>query len=136
MEELPSAMQPRRSSSSPCSTFRRVQDACAQKEAPMYSFLDWFEAVRYRWRTVAAAVFLTVFVTLIYLAIAPKSYTATATLLVDQQQIEPVDEAKNGSTQSVIGTQADLVRSPYVASQAAMLAGLDRDPKYVEEWRS
>jgi polysaccharide biosynthesis transport protein len=102
----------------------------------MYSFLDWFEAVRYRWRTVAAAVFLTVFVTLIYLAIAPKSYTATATLLVDQQQIEPVDEAKNESTQSVIGTQADLVRSPYVASQAAMLAGLNRDPKYVEEWRS
>ena len=102
----------------------------------MYSFLDWFEAVRYRWRVVAAAVFLTVFVTLIYLAVAPKTYTATASLLVDQQQTEPVDEVKNGSSQSVIGTQADLVKSPYVASQAAVLAGLDRDPHYVAEWRS
>jgi uncharacterized protein involved in exopolysaccharide biosynthesis len=36
----------------------------------------------------------------------------------------------------VIGTQADLVKSPYVASQAAVLAGLDRDPRYVAEWRS
>jgi polysaccharide biosynthesis transport protein len=102
----------------------------------MFSFLDWFEAVRYRWRIVAAAVFLTVFMALIYLAAAPKSYTATATLLVDQQQAEPVDEAKSGSSQSVIGTQADLVRSPYVASQAAVLAGLDHDPQYVAEWRS
>jgi uncharacterized protein involved in exopolysaccharide biosynthesis len=39
----------------------------------MFSFLDWFEAVRYRWRIVAAAVFLTVFMALIYLAAAPKS---------------------------------------------------------------
>lgn len=102
----------------------------------MYSFLDWFEAVRFRWRIVAASVFLTVFVTLVFLAVAPKSYTATSTLLVDQQQAEPVDEGKDGSSQSVIGTQADLVRSPYVASQAAVLSGLDHDPQYVEEWRS
>src|SRR5690348_1778647 len=104
MEGLHSATQLRRSSSLPCSIFRRVQSVCAQREAPMYSFLDWFEAVRYRWRVVAAAVFLTVFVTLIYLAVAPKTYTATASLLVDQQQTEPVDEVKNGSSQSVIGT--------------------------------
>ncbi|MFL6736049.1 MAG: Wzz/FepE/Etk N-terminal domain-containing protein [Sphingomonas sp.] len=101
----------------------------------MYSFLDWFEAVRYRWRMVAAAALFTLLTALVYLAAAPKTYTATANLLVDQQQLEPVDPAKGGSSQSVIGTQADLVRSPTVAARAAVLAGLDRDPQYVSEWK-
>lgn len=101
----------------------------------MYSFLDWFEAVRYRWKLVAAAAFVTLLTALVYLAIAPKTYTASANLLVDQQQREPVDPNKGGSSQSVIGTQADLVRSPTVAARAAVLAQLDHDPKYVAEWR-
>lgn len=102
----------------------------------MYSFLDWFEAVRYRWRVVAGAVIVTFLATIIYLAVAPKTYTATASLLMDEQQREPVDPTKTGSSQSIIGTQADLVRSPSVAAQAAVLARLDHDPQYIEEWRT
>ncbi len=101
----------------------------------MYSFIDWFEAVRYRWKMVAAAGLFTLLTALVYLAAAPKTYTATANLLVDTQQLEPVDPAKGGSSQSVIGTQADLVRSPTVAARAAVLAGLDHDPQYIRDWQ-
>lgn len=85
---------------------------------------------------VATAVVVTLLATFIYLATAPKTYTATASVLVDQQQREPVDQVKTGSTQSIIGTQADLVRSPSVAAQAAVLARLDRDRNYIAEWRT
>lgn len=101
----------------------------------MYSFLDWLEAVRYRWRVVAAAVVLALLTALLYLALASKTYTATATLLVDQQQQEPV-ASKDGSSQTVIPTQADLIQSPNVAHDAAVLAGLDRDSQYLADWRS
>lgn len=100
----------------------------------MYSFLDWLEAVRYRWKIVAGAVAVTVACAFAFLLIAAKSYTATATLLVDQQQQEPVDP-KSGASQTVIPTQADLIQSPSVAHEAAVRAGLDKDSEYIAEWR-
>ena len=100
----------------------------------MYSFLDWLEAVRYRWKVVAAAVAVALLTGFIYLVATSKSYTATATLLVDQQQQEPVDQ-KNDQGQTVIRTQADLIQSPNVAHDAALISGLNRDSDYIADWR-
>ena len=100
----------------------------------MYSFLDWLEAIRYRWRILAAAVAVALLAAFAYLAFAAKSYTATSTLLVDQQQQEPVNPA-NGASQTVIPTQTDLIQSPSVAHDAAVRAGLDKDSDYIAEWQ-
>jgi uncharacterized protein involved in exopolysaccharide biosynthesis len=100
----------------------------------VYSFLDWLEAVRYRWRIVAVVVAAALAAAFVFLLVAAKSYTATATLLIDQQQQEPVDP-KSGASQTVIPTQADLIQSPSVAHDAAVRAGLDKDSDYIAEWR-
>lgn len=104
----------------------------------MHSFLDWFEAVRFRWKLVALSTALLALLALLYLSVTPRTYTAQSSLLVDTQQTDPVSEENDGSeaaTRSIMATQADLVRSPSVAGQAAVMAGLDKDPRYIAQWR-
>jgi succinoglycan biosynthesis transport protein ExoP len=103
----------------------------------LYSFVDWIEAARFRWKLVAAITGLSTLLALLYLAITPQRYVAQSSLIVDRQQSDPVDETKGdkSSSRAVMATQADLVRSPQVAAGAAKAAGLDKDPAYIAEWR-
>jgi uncharacterized protein involved in exopolysaccharide biosynthesis len=61
-------------------------------------------------------------------------------LLVDTRQADPISDdggpADQSNTRTIMATQADLVRSPHVAGQAAVMAGLDKDPRYIAQWRS
>ena len=103
----------------------------------MHSFLDWIEAARYRWKLVAISAALAFLAALIYLALTPRTYSAQASLIVDTQQPDPVEgETAGGSNRAVMTTQADLIRTPRVAAEAAVAAGLDKDPAYIAEWRS
>lgn len=102
----------------------------------MHSLLDWIEAVRFRWKLVALTTALLTLFALVYLALSPKSYTAQASLIIDTEQPDPLDDQeKQANYRSMIATQADLVRSPRVAAEAALLAGLHKDPRYISEWR-
>ncbi len=105
----------------------------------MHSFLDWFEAVRFRWKLVALSAAALALLALLYLAVTPRKYTAHSSLLVDAQQANPVAENGGGDRQamlrSIMATQADLVRSPTVAGQAAVMAGLDKDQRYIAQWQ-
>jgi uncharacterized protein involved in exopolysaccharide biosynthesis len=78
---------------------------------------------------------LTLLAAIVFIAVMPKTYTAEASLLVDQQQQQPVDPAKGAPSQSILDTASDLIQSPGVAAQAAGLAQLNHDSNYVSEWR-
>lgn len=105
----------------------------------MHSYLDWIEAVRFRWKLVALSTGVLALLALLYLALSPRTYTAQSSLLVDTQQADPISEEggrpDSNATRQIMATQADLIRSPTVAGQAAVLAGLDKDPRYVAQWR-
>lgn len=106
----------------------------------MLSFLDWFEAVRYRWRLVAFMVALFAVLAILFIIVAPKTYTASASLLLDTRGPDPLkDEGEKNTSdnniRSMMATQADLVRSPTVAARAAALAGITKDPAYIAKWR-
>lgn len=105
----------------------------------MHSLLDWIEAVRFRWKLVAATTALMAVAALVYLSLSPRTYTAYASLIVDREQPDPVEGQSNdrgAHSDAVMATQADLVRSPRVAGEAAVLAGLDKEPSYIAEWRA
>lgn len=103
----------------------------------MLSILDWIEAIRFRWKLVALGIGGCVGLAILYLAVAPRTYVATSSLLLDVTAPDPVaeDDAKNEEARrSAVATQADLVRSPNVAGEAAKIAGLQREPAYRQQW--
>ena len=105
----------------------------------MLSFYDWAEAVRYRWKLVALVAGVLSLLALLYIAVAPRTYTATSSLLLDTGAPDPLGDENSGGNRednrAVIATQADLIRSPHVAGNAAVMSGLAKDPNYIAEWR-
>ena len=104
----------------------------------MLSFYDWMDAIRYRWKLVALAMGVVVLLGIFYVAAMPRVYTATSSLLLDTGAPDPVSDEGGGrqqDTRAVIATQADLVRSPHVSGNAAVLSGIAKDPRYIAEWR-
>lgn len=105
----------------------------------MLSLPDWIDAVRYRLKLVAVVTGVFALLALVYILVAPRSYTATSSLLLDTGAPDPVsDEKASGrpeDNRAVIATQADLIRSPHVAGNAAIVAGFDKDPRYIADWR-
>ena len=105
----------------------------------MLSVYDWIDAVRYRWKLLALATGLLTLLALLYIVIAPRTYTATSSLLLDTGAPDPLSDAPGGGNnddnRAVIATQADLVRSPHVAGNAAVVSGIAKDPRYIAEWR-
>jgi len=103
------------------------------------SFYDWIDAIRYRWKLVALAAGLLGVLAFMYIAAAPRTYTATSSLLLDTGSADPLSDnsspGRQQDSRAVIATQADLVRSPHVAGNAASLSGVAKDPAYIERWR-
>lgn len=110
-----------------------------RKVAGITHIADILDIVRYRWRLVVACCAVFAILALAYVALVPRTYSATASLLLDTGAPDPMSEA--GATEgpsdnrTIVATQADLVRSPRVAGQAAIVSGLAKDPRYVERWR-
>lgn len=105
----------------------------------MLSFYDWIDAIRFRWKLVAAATGLLLVLAIMYILVAPRTYTATSSLLLDTGAPDPLSDDKSGGrpadNRAVVATQADLIRSPHVAGNAAALSGIAKDPRYIEKWR-
>ncbi|RST32020.1 hypothetical protein HMF7854_15105 [Sphingomonas ginkgonis] len=105
----------------------------------MYSFLDWIDAVRYRWKLVALVTGVIGLLAILYIGTAPRKYTASASLLLDSRAPDPIKAEDNplspDQTRNAMATQADLIRSPNVATQAAVIAGYDKNPGYVQAWQ-
>ncbi|MET0179025.1 MAG: Wzz/FepE/Etk N-terminal domain-containing protein, partial [Novosphingobium sp.] len=105
----------------------------------MLSFADWVDAIRYRWKIVAAIAALFAVLGCLYIAVAPRSYRATSSLLLDIQGPDPTKEStadeKKVEASEVIATQVDLIKSPNVTDQAAATSGIAKDPAMVAKWR-
>lgn len=100
---------------------------------------DILDILRYRWKLVAASCAVFALLALVYVALVPRTYTATASLLLDTGAPDPMSEAGESDevsdNRTIVATQADLVRSPRVAGQAAIISGLAKDARYIERWR-
>lgn len=95
--------------------------------------------LRARWRTVALTWAAIVAAALIVSLALPARYEATATLLVDLNGPDPLAAQgvfrPAGSLSTHMATQVDILKSEDVAIGAVRIAGLDRDPKWREEWQ-
>ena len=105
----------------------------------MLSIYNWIDAIRYRWKLVVFAMAMLALLGIVYVAVTPRVYTATSSLLLNTGAPDPVSDENGGGRQqdnrAVIATQADLVRSPHVSGNAAVLSGIAKDPRYIAEWR-
>ncbi|MEG3153843.1 GumC family protein [Sphingomonas sp. RB1R13] len=105
----------------------------------MLSFADWIEAVRFRWKLVALVTFVLTLIALLYVIIAPRSYQASSSLLLDTRAADPLRDNKSDDSKDnareIIATQADLIRSPSVSDLAAANAGVNRDPNVIAKWK-
>jgi len=95
--------------------------------------------LRARWRLVAVTWAVIVAAALAVSLALPPRYEATATLLVDMNGADPVAAQAfrpAGSLSTQMATQVDILKSEEVAIGALRIAGVDRDPKWREQWMS
>jgi succinoglycan biosynthesis transport protein ExoP len=101
----------------------------------MISILDIVAAVRDRLRlalAVAAAVFVVIFGVAM---LQPRQYTASSSILVDLSQTDPTNDEQVSNapvTDSIIGTQVDVISSAAVLEEVARKSGMAQDPKLGE----
>lgn len=103
----------------------------------MYGILDIIDAIRFRLKAVATAVGAAILLAFAYLLIVQPKYEASASLIVDVDQPEPVDKLdQKTDLKTIMATQAGLVVSPGVARKAANKADIEEDTAVVSEWKN
>lgn len=106
----------------------------------MLSFSDWIDAVRFRWRTILAAMVATVLMAFAYLLVAPRTYSAVSSLLFDVRGPDPMRDAKSddpqASSRAMIATQVDLIKSPSLVDSATRLSKMTTDPRLIAAWKT
>src|SRR5690606_34825220 len=97
----------------------------------------WAEAIRYRWRGVLIIAGIVMGAVLLYLAVAPRTYVATATLFFDSDSPNPLEEAgqQQPSRDRGLSTETDILRSTAVAQQVVRDLSLTRDSGLQAEWK-
>ncbi len=99
------------------------------------SFEQFAAILRARW-LMATATFLAIMALVgTYAVLAPRSYTATSTVLVDVKP-DPILGAvlNGGSSMSYLMTQVDVLSSRRVALRALKLLNLSRTPELNKQW--
>lgn len=100
---------------------------------------DYLAALRARWQLIGLVTLTVLAAIVVWTWTSPRQYNAAATLLFDVSQADPV--AGNGGgggsakVATVIGTQADIIRSAFVAQRVVKNLKLDKDPALVERYR-
>lgn len=102
----------------------------------MNNIQDWGEALRYRWRSVFVVSAATVVLALLYLLVAPQTYTATATLFFDGDSPDPLEQGADPTVQNEgLDTQVDILRSAAVADQVVEDLELVEEEDLQALWR-
>lgn len=96
---------------------------------------DYLVALRARWQLIGLVVLTVLAGIVIWTWTSPRRYDASATLLFDTSQASPVG-AKGDSDggKAAIGTQADIIRSAYVAQRVVKNLKLDQDKALVARY--
>lgn len=99
--------------------------------------LSHFLAVlRARWRFALAVLLVTVSTAAAAALLMPRSFTATAALLIDVSRPDPVTGQSNGGNPSpaILSTQLGVLRSERVALEVVRELGLASQPKARADW--
>ena len=95
------------------------------------SLTQFFAVVRARWLVVALVFALIISAAIAYVVLAPRKYTASSSLVLNVQSVDPVAERSGGSLQvtsaSYIATQVDVLISERVARRAVALMESSQD---------
>jgi chain length determinant protein EpsF len=90
-----------------------------------------------RWRAIAIVTLAVAALALAVSLVAPRRYTATSTLFIDLRGLDalgnPTDKLQT-SSQSLVTTQIDVLRSERVARKTVEKLHLDSDPAWHELW--
>ena len=97
---------------------------------------DLIIALRTRWKLVLAVLMATVALAFVWLSVVERTYVARASLLFDERGPNPSiqDNRPAGDDRSLLGTQADIIRSEAVARRVIRTAGLETDPAFLKRW--
>jgi chain length determinant protein EpsF len=102
----------------------------------MLPLADLLAAIKQRFR-IELAVFLFVMILVgVSIALAPRVYSATASLLFDESPIDPVkgESSGEGSLSTLLSTQADVIKSDLVAARVVKDLNLIT-PAVLSQWR-
>ena len=96
------------------------------------SLTQFFAVVRARWLVVALVFALIISAAIAYVVTAPRKYTASSTLVLNVQSVDPVAERSGGgslqvTSASYIATQVDVLISERVARRAEALMASSTD---------
>jgi uncharacterized protein involved in exopolysaccharide biosynthesis len=99
---------------------------------------DMTAALKMRWKQILAILIATIAVAVLWLSVSPRSYTARASLLFDDRGPNPsVEEnAAPSDNRSLLGTQADIIKSDVVARRVIQNANLASDPTLLAQWNA
>lgn len=94
-----------------------------------------FFILRARWLTIASIACIAIGLAVAYCMLAPRIYTATTELLVDNKTQDPISGQILGSRlmSSYLATQSDIVRSRNVATK--VLEHLKKDPQFTSAYQ-
>jgi uncharacterized protein involved in exopolysaccharide biosynthesis len=98
---------------------------------------DFIEALRARWRMIGAITMAVLGVVSVWCLMSTRQYTAVATLLFDAGQTDPLRPTNAADQQeSALGTQADIIRSAYVAQRVVTNLHIDQNPDVIQRYQA
>ncbi|WP_342657316.1 Wzz/FepE/Etk N-terminal domain-containing protein [Sphingomonas sp. NY01] len=97
---------------------------------------DMAAALKARWKLIVAVLIATLVLAGIWLTTVQRTYVATASLLFDDRGPNPAlqDNPQQQDDRSMLGTQADIIRSDAVARRVARNERLVRNPELRTRW--
>ncbi|MFT3857418.1 MAG: chain length determinant protein EpsF [Aquabacterium sp.] len=100
------------------------------------TFDQFFRILKARWLLTLSIVTTLVVLTLGICLLLPKSYKATASVMIDMKP-DPVSQSAGmgiGTSQGLMATQIDLIKSPTVAMRVARSVGMEASPEVNKQW--
>ena len=100
------------------------------------SLTQFLSILKARWWVALTVFVLTVGTAVVLTLLAPKQYTATATLVVDQTRPDPVaaQTYQGNPSPAFMATQVDILKSDRIAQRVLSNLHLADDPKARENW--
>lgn len=97
---------------------------------------DITRAILQRWRMAAAIFCCIMALTVLWIAITPREYRATATLLFDNRAPDPTGGKSNEATgESMLATESRILQSEVIARKVAERLGLFKNPAMRARWQ-
>ncbi|MGK2909934.1 MAG: exopolysaccharide biosynthesis protein [Sphingobium sp.] len=100
-------------------------------------FPDLMRAILIRWKLEAAIFLAVLFAAILWIALTPRTYVATSTMLIDSRAPQPVTsggDQPGKAESSAIATEAKVIRSEAIASEVATRLNLTKQPEMKAQW--